>query len=178
MPPSCYDPDRRGFFIIEQPQNWTTSRPTQANPQPSNPSSAVVVHVAARPSPSVLPRPLPGPVEAFEFWDLLFPQAMDIHIAAHSKEPEPIVKAAHGIRKTTDWTGVLAQIEKARNEYAKVDGSLRAGFRKVYRKFNDHAAEPLGCVTKLVPSGGDLGAVVVTPIIGCVQILLEVSIRH
>lgn len=97
-----------------------------------------------------------------------------MHIAAHPQEPELIRKAGQGIRTKTDWTGVLDQIEKERNDYTKVNGGFRAGFRKVYRAFNDHVADPLHRATKLVPGGGDLGAVAVTPIIGCIQILLEV----
>lgn len=123
---------------------------------------------------SLQPRPAPKTLEALEFWDELFPVAMTQLIRTHPKEPEHVASTGQSIRQASSWTQVYDQVEKARDEYCKSNGTFRAGFRKVYRKFGDHAAEPLNRVTKLVPSGGDLGALAVTPIIGCVQIFLEV----
>ncbi|KAJ4416163.1 hypothetical protein N0V82_006923 [Gnomoniopsis sp. IMI 355080] len=96
-------------------------------------------------------------------------------IRLRPKEPEHLVRLDRRIRDKTNWTQVLDEIEKAKNAYSNVDNRFEAGFRRVYRKFGDHAAEPLNRMFKLVPSGGDLGSVAVTPIVGCVQILLEAA---
>lgn len=113
-------------------------------------------------------------IGALEFWDALFPQAMAHFVKEHPHEPEHVVNSAWRIRDKTNWTEVFDQVEAAKNDCSKFDNKFKAGFRKVYRNFGEHAAEPLNRMTKLVPAGGDIGAVAVTPIIGCVQVLLEV----
>lgn len=95
-------------------------------------------------------------------------------IAAHPQEPERLVKLGRRVRDKRNWTEVFDSIESAKNDYFKSDKRLKSSFRKVYRKFGEHAAEPLDRALRLVPAGGEMGAAAVTPIIGCVQILLEV----
>lgn len=131
-----------------------------------NPSQAV--------TSTISPRPSYQPLQALELWDSLFARAMTQLKQLHPQEPDHLFKSGQGIRDKTDWTQVFDQIEKSKNEYSNVDSKFKAGFRRVYRKFGDHAAEPLNRMTKIVPGGGDLGSVAVTPLIGCVQILLEV----
>lgn len=178
-PPSRYDPHLRGF-VIQEPSNSPQTGPATA--------VAVAIHdghdslesclaAVAQPNSAsgthLSPRPIPR-VDALEFWDTLFPQAMKYFVEAHPHEPEHLVKAELKIRDKTNWTEVFDQVEAARNHCSKIDNKFKAGFRNVYRKFGEHAAEPLNRVSKLVPAGGDMGALAVTPIIGCVQILLEV----
>lgn len=180
-PPSRYDPHLRGF-IIQEPSNLSETEPVSAtavaihdghhSPESSlaastQPNSVLGTHV------KVSPRPLPR-VDALEFWDTLFPQAMTHLVKAHPHEPAHLGKSEWKIRDKTNLTDVFDQVEAARNYCSKVDNKFKAGFRKVYRKFGEHAAEPLSRVSKLVPAGGDMGSLAVTPIIGCVQILLEV----
>lgn len=131
-----------------------------------NPSQAVNLTLS--------PRPIYQPLQALELWDSFFSRAMTQLNQLHPLEPDHLLKSGQRIRDKTDWTQVFDQIEKSKTEYSNVGSKFKAGFRKVYRKFGDHAAEPLNRMTKVVPGGGDLGAVAVTPIIGCVQILLEV----
>lgn len=163
------------------------STPAETSLQPS-PNYATVTHenapvdpMTARfdnftriDTPKISPRPGPRPIEALELWDSLFPQAMEQVVRLHPREPAHLYHSDYTIRDKTSWTQVFDQVEKARNAYSNVDNRFRAGFRRVYRKFGDHVAEPLNRMTKFVPGGGDLGAVAVTPIIGCVQLLLEV----
>lgn len=180
-PPSRYDP-HVGGFVIQEPSNLSETGPVSAvavavhdghrSPESSlaaftQPNSASDTHL------KVSPRPIPR-VDALEFWDTLFPQAMTHFVEAHPHEPELLVKAELKIRDKTNWTDVFDEVEAARNNCSKVDNKFKSGFRNVYRKFGEHAAEPLNRVSKLVPAGGDMGSLVVTPIIGCVQILLEV----
>lgn len=179
-PPSRYDPDLGGF-IIQQTQDDSPGPSTPSITVSESHEASLVVQTTSEGDTyapaaisSIQPRPTPQPVEALEFWDSLFPMAMSQLAKSHPSAPEHLTEARHGIREARNWTQVYDQVEKARTEYCKSNGTFRAGFQKVYRKFGDHAAEPLHRVTKLVPSGGDLGAVAVTPIIGCLQIFLEV----
>lgn len=166
--------------------------PTQPLPQPASndiattygiPASETTMGVSSAVPGDILsipPRPGPRPVEALELWDSLFPQAINQLIALHPQEPEHLVTSGQRIRNKSNWIEVFDHIEKAKNKYSttEVDSKFRAGFRKVHRKFGDHVAEPLNRATKLVPGGGDVGVVAVTPIIGCVQILLEVCVYY
>lgn len=124
---------------------------------------------------SITPRPSPQPVNTLDFWDLLFPQAMSQLSEEHPGEPARLLESGHRIRDKTNWAQVYDQLEEAKNKYFEVDSKFKTGFRKVYRGFADNVSEPANRLTKLVPGGGDLGAVAVTPIIGCVQVLLEVG---
>ena len=169
-PPSRYDPYLGGFVLRDS---------TDVSSTALAPAMAVAVHDGGHsPVPesalNIVPRPIPQKVDALEFWDTLFPQAMAQLFKAHPLESENLLKSGYRIRDKKTWTEVFDQVEAARNHCSKVDNKFKVGVRKVYRKFGEHAAEPLNRMTKLVPAGGDMGAVAVTPIIGCVQILLEV----
>jgi hypothetical protein len=175
-PPSRYDPYLGGFVLRDSTDVSSTSLAH---------AMAVAVHdgghspvpesaLAAATHLNIVPRPTPQKVDALEFWDTLFPQAMAQLLKAHPHEPENLLKSGYRIRDKKTWTEVFDQVEAAQNHGSKVDNKFKVGFRKVYRKFGEHAAEPLNRMTKLVPAGGDMGALAVTPIIGCVQILLEV----
>ncbi|POS80956.1 hypothetical protein DHEL01_v200629 [Diaporthe helianthi] len=182
-PPSHYDQALGSFIVDDDVEGEATkaTASTVADPpkerDPSTESLAVSTPGAAlTPKPTSLsPRPAPKPLEAMEFWGSYFPQAMKQFISEHPNEPIHLLRAGRGIRNKDDWTQVFDQLEAVRNEYSNVDNKFKAGFRKVHRKFGDHAAEPLHRLTKLVPGGGELGSAAVTPIIGCVQIILEAS---
>lgn len=141
------------------------------------PDSALATASTPNPTPDahlkISPPRIPQPLDAFEFWDALFPQALAYLIAAHPQEPERLVKLGWRVRDKRNWTEVFDQIESAANDCFKSDKKLKGRFRKVYRKFGEDANRTSN-ISKLVPAGGDMGAVPVTPIIGCVQILLEV----
>lgn len=181
-PPSHFDAASGGYIVDDVEAEVT--EPTTSNfalisqEQPTDTEDTLVPWTGAAlvaQHARISPRPKPEPLEALEFWGSYFPQAMKQFIDAHPVEPEPIVKSGQRIRDKDNWTKVFDQLESARNEYSKVDNKFKAGFRNVYRKFGDHAAEPLHRLTKLVPGGGELGSAAVSPIIGCVQIILEVG---
>lgn len=183
-PPSRYD-SHLGGFVIQHPLNVSPMEPAAAMAVASQhgdypPVSESALAAATEPNRTpdaclgTAPRPIPQGVDALEFWDCLFPKAMVNFVKTCPREPEPLIKSGWGIRDKTNWTEVFDQVEAAKNYCSKVDNKVKAGFRKVYRKFGEHAAEPSNRLTKLVPAGGDMGAVAVTPLIGCVQILLEV----
>lgn len=183
-PPSRYDP-YLGGFVIQNPPNVSPAESSSAmavaihdgNHSPV-PDSALATTTAPNPTPEthlkLSPRRIPQQVDALEFWDTLFPQAIAHLVTVHPQEPEHLVKSGWRVRDKTNWTEVFDQIEAAKNNCSKIDNKFKGGFRNVYRKFGEHAAEPLNRMSKLVPAGGDMGAIAVTPIIGCVQILLEV----
>ncbi|KAI3396809.1 hypothetical protein diail_11638 [Diaporthe ilicicola] len=184
-PPSQYDP-YLGGFVIQNPSVMIPVRPPPSMAVAMydgdhSPAPDAALAVATEPSPtaenaaSIIPRPLPKPIKALEFWDSLFPKAIAHLTEVHPYEPEHLIKSGRRLRDKTNWTQVFDQVETAKDDYSKVDGNFKAGFRKVYRKFGEHVADPLNRATKLVPGGGDLGSAAVTPIIGCVQILLEAS---
>lgn len=147
---------------------------TAYNIQTAPTTASEVYNLSQSATANISPRPSYQPLKTLELWDSLFFGAMTELKRMHPQEPDHLLKSGQRIRDKSDWTQVFDQIEKSKNEYSNVDSRIKAGFRKVYRKFGDHAAEPLNRMTKLVPGGGDLGAIAVTPVIGCVQILLEV----
>lgn len=169
-PPSRYDPSSGGFVIVPAP---ASDDPAAYSMLTASATASEVCDHSQIVKSTISARPSYQPLQALELWDSLFSGAMTQLNQLHPQEPDHLLKSGQGIRDKTDWTQVFDQIEKAKNEYSNVDNKFKAGFRKVYRKFGDYA-EPLNRMTKLVPGGGELGAVAVTPIIGCVQILLEV----
>lgn len=184
-PPSRYDPYVGGFVIQNQssempqgpfPATAVAIHRDENSPAPPDPALATFAEPDLTPESGrrIAPRPIPRPVEALRFWDSLFPQARAHFVKEHPDEPEHLIKSELRVRDKTNWTEVFDQVEAAKNDCSKFDNKFKAGFRKVYRKFGEQAAEPLNRVSKLVPAGGDMGALAVTPIIGCVQILLEV----
>ncbi|KUI60968.1 hypothetical protein VP1G_08146 [Cytospora mali] len=116
------------------------------------------------------PRPLAEPVAALRCWDSLFTRAMESFKVKHADEPESIVKLKYSIRDKKDWTGVFEQLETAKKQYCKEDQGFKPVFRKVYRKFAEHVAQPLLGVSKFVPDVD-----YVTPVLGAVQVLLEAA---
>lgn len=183
-PPSRYDP-RLGSFVIQEPLDASAAEAASAMAVVNHdgrhslaPESALAATIQPKPAPEthlgIAPRPVSQRVDALEVWDTLLPQAREYFVKAHPHEPKHLEKSRWSIRDKTNWEEVFDQVEAAKNYCSKVDNKFKAGFRKVYRKFGEHAAEPLNRMSKLVPAGGDMGALAVTPIIGCVQILLEV----
>lgn len=179
-PPSQYDP-HIGGFVIQNPRYGTLKAVTgelSSRDYSHVPYSALATTDDSTLEPEgrlrITPRPMPKRTNAIEFWDSLFPKAMARFIESHPREPEHLLKLGRGIRDKTNWSQVLTQVTTAKVDCQKDDNKVKAKVRNWNRNFGEHIAEPLARVTKLVPGGGDLGTVAVTPIVGCVQILLEV----
>lgn len=183
-PPSRYDP-HLGSFVIREPLDVSPAEAASAMAVANQdgchfPASESALAATIQPNPTpethlgIAPRPVSQRVDALEVWDTLLPQAREHFVKAHPHEPKHLEKSRWSIRGKTNWEEVFDQVEAAKNHCSRADNKFKSGFRKVYRKFGEHAAEPLNRMSKLVPAGGDMGALAVTPIIGCVQILLEV----
>lgn len=167
-PPARYDP-RTGEFII--------CEPIQLIPLLSGSSSATFGRIPAGAEPVMLaeddfipPRPLAEPAGTLKFWDSLFFRAMEHFKEEHPIEPKALVDSRCRIRDKEDWTSLFDQLESTKQEYCNVDKGFKSGFKKVYRKFAQHMAQPLIGAVKFVP---DVDCV--TPVLGAVQILLEVG---
>lgn len=166
-PPSQYDPDL-DLFIVNDPQPRRESPPvfgTMRSIQTATPPPLLSAAEVERP----VPRPLAEPSEVLKFWDSLFEPAMMKFTRRHTFEPLEITEKKRGIRDKRDWTGVFDQLDAVKQEYSQVDKGFKARYRKVYRKFADHIAPSLLGVVDLVPNNE-----YVSPVLGVVQVLLEV----
>lgn len=179
-PPAKYDPKTGDFFICE-PQfsnpvlpGWSSAAGATLTAPPT--LSLAPAISGAEPEPVaeddflIPPRPLAEPAAALKFWDSLFLRAMERFKQEHPIEPKALLDLGRGIRDKEDWTSVFDQLESAKQEYCSLEKGFEAEFRKVYRKFAQHAAQPLIGAVKFVLDVGNY----VTPVLGAVQILLEV----
>ncbi|TLS26548.1 hypothetical protein PpBr36_05492 [Pyricularia pennisetigena] len=149
-PPSRYDP-RLKQYVICQTSNFL-------EPQVSPDVEAQVGTAAPLPSEyDFTPRPLPQPTAALDFWEDLFPTAMDRFQMMHPVEPDAVAK--YRIRDRKSWTEVFDQLEAAKVQYYQTKG-FKGGFRKIYRKSGDNV-QPLIGVAKALP---DID--MVTPVLG------------
>jgi hypothetical protein len=115
------------------------------------------------------PRPLAEPAKALKFWNSIFDPAMD-QFNLGPKEPGGRVKAGFSIRDKKDWTAVFDQLERAEKLYFEEE-KIKGAFRRVYRTVADHIVPVVLDLTYLVP---ETGCMFVTPVVGSIQIILEV----
>jgi len=112
-------------------------------------------------------RPLAATINAMTFWDGIFPDAMDRFKLA-SPEPKGRSKTPFSIRVKDNWDDIYGRLEAARTLYKNQTG-FGGWLRKVRRKAADNIQPVIG-VTSFVP---DLDYV--TPVLGAVEVLLDVS---
>lgn len=156
-PPSRYDASLGAYIVCEE---HCSSQSLVSPASGSRPTTPQNVQIPRR-------QLLAEPMDALEFWDTLFPLAMDLLKEKHSTEPD--IKQEFKIRDKTDCTSVFDQLEKAKDSYSKKDKGFKATFTRVYRKLADNVDPVIGA-TKFVPNID-----YVTPVLGAVQVLLEVS---
>ncbi|KAH8788350.1 hypothetical protein F5883DRAFT_531837 [Diaporthe sp. PMI_573] len=114
------------------------------------------------------PRPEWTNVCAMNFWNRIFPKAMD----QLRSTPQPKGRAAtiFDIRNKQDWETIYDTLEQARNKYQSKGGPV-GWLRKVRREGADNLA-PVGVLvktaSKMAPSDP-----YATPILGAVEILLD-----
>lgn len=102
------------------------------------------------------------------FWNVIFDQSMGTFKSLHPKKPQGRVKDGfnYSIREKTAWEQVYTQLEKALERYV-------GGMYKRYRRLvGDHVTRVAKLGVKVAPSSD-----ITTPILGAVQIILDVSIQ-
>lgn len=163
-PPARYDPASGSFIAVPTPQPDTTMQSQQQ--QPSTTPQVDDVQLS--------PRPLAEPAKALKFWDSLFVRAMNKFTTGPKAagEPDDRVKKGFSIRDKKNWTSVFDTLQKAKESYFQKKG-IKGGFRTVYRAMADYGAPILLDATNLVP---ETGCMFVTPVVGSIQIVLEVTL--
>lgn len=119
------------------------------------------------------PRPEWTNICAMNFWNAIFPTAMDQ--LRSMIEPKGRARTVFDIRNKKDWEMIYDTLEQARNKYQGEGGPV-GWLRKVRRKGADNLA-PVGVVvkaaSKMAPSDP-----YATPILGAVEMLLDVRQTH
>jgi hypothetical protein len=163
-PPARYDSAQGSFIAVPTPQPDTTMQSQQQ--QPSTTPRADDVQLS--------PRPLAEPANALKFWDSLFVRAMNKFTAGPkaAKEPDGRVEAGFSIRDKKNWTAVFDTLQKAKHFYFQKKG-IKGAVRRVYRAMADYGAPILLDLANLVP---ETGCMFVTPVVGSIQIVLEVTL--
>jgi hypothetical protein len=110
--------------------------------------------------------------ESEKFWGLIFPEAMKKFIQEYPNEPKQRDKSGYSIRTQTKWNGVNEQLHKAREVYDGTKQGFRGRCKRVFRKIGDNTAEPAQNIIRVIP---DIDYV--SPILGAVQLLLNVSLN-
>lgn len=164
-PPARYDPARGSFMPVLTPRPDTTMQSQQHQQLSTTPRPDDV---------QLIPRPPAEPAKALKFWDSLFVRAMNKFTAGPNavKEPGGRAEAGYSIRDKKDWTAVFDTLQDAKQCYFQKKG-IKGTFRRVYRSIADFGAPVLLDVTKLVP---ETGCLFVTPVVGAIQIVLEVTL--
>ncbi|KAH7325574.1 hypothetical protein B0I35DRAFT_474336 [Stachybotrys elegans] len=173
-PPSHYDERLQGFVIDDYTTNTETGVMTVYNPSPGTlgPPSFSPSDLGSRLLP---PRMRAEPGTALQFWDQLFPQAMDQHVTTHPDEPSEIKKKGRRIRDKNSWNDVYDELEAAKDAYSQTDTGFKGVLRKVYRKSADRSADINVAVLKT--GQNVLNNEYVTPVLGALQVVLEASAK-
>lgn len=107
--------------------------------------------------------------DVMKFWAAIFPDAMD-QFRAGDQEP-PGCPGDLSIRGVHSWNTVLSRLNSARDSYLEETDSTSGRLTGMRRKAADSWSKPASSLVKLVP---DIHSSV-TPVVGAVKILLEVS---
>lgn len=164
-PHARYDPAQGSFVAVPTPR---LGSPPMQSPDKQQPSA-----MRQRDDMTLSPRSLADPANALKFWDSLFVRAMKKFAVGPkaTKEPAGRAQAGFSIRDKTSWTAIFKTLQSAQESYFRTKG-IKGAARIGYRAFADHAAPLLLDVTNLVP---ETGCVFVTPVVGSIQIVLEVT---
>ena len=122
-------------------------------------------------SPLPQPRQEPDSVADMKFWDEIFPSAMERLNSESTVQSK--YDAEWGIRHLSKWQDVQAKLEKARQVYDFEIGSQTVGkVRRKMRSFMDSHHAIAQQAVKMVPNSD-----ITTPIVGVINIIVDVRIR-
>ncbi|KAF4462568.1 hypothetical protein FALBO_10622 [Fusarium albosuccineum] len=116
------------------------------------------------------PRPTWTDTAAMKFWESIFPEA--IVKLAEEIEPNSKLNPAFDIRKKSDWDSVYDTLQAARARYQEQGGKV-GWLRKVRRKIADNITP--GAEVARIASAVTPNDPYSTPVLGTVQVLLDVS---
>lgn len=106
------------------------------------------------------------------FWNELFPEAL-AKFKSTVAEPKSQVNSKFSIRQENDWEAIFSKLEQSQSVYQEEAGGRR-WFRKMRRKAADSVdviAEGTRNLSMAIPD-----TVFSTPVVGVIQIILDVSI--
>jgi hypothetical protein len=113
------------------------------------------------------PRPQPAALNELEFWEQIFPLAMDSFKAAHPEEPKGRSESAYSIRRLDNWAAVykiLQDAQTANESPSGIRGSVKKGFRRVMKH-----TQPLEQILSVVPEID-----YISPVTGTLGIIIKV----
>jgi hypothetical protein len=160
-----------GQFVAHVPINTAMTQ--------SHVGQTLAIPVATAPAPA---RPEQGPIAHMEFWDRIFPQAME---RLNSEDPIPTSKPPRkydlewSIRHMTHWEDVQDKLDKARRAYEFDDSGVPSNggwkgkggrFRRKMRSFMDTHHVTAQQAMQVVPD-----VEIASPIIGMINLMLDVS---
>lgn len=90
-------------------------------------------------------------------------------------EPEGRVATGYSIRDKDDWDAIYSILESARGQYQRAKGPVGT-LRRVRRKFADHSSPLAGAVKTASQIAPDSACT--TPVLGAVELILDVRNRH
>lgn len=105
------------------------------------------------------------------FWGLIFSEAIAAFTSKYPKEPDELNKLGYSIRNQTTWKSIYIQLHRARTVYDGTQENFQGRCKRALRKIGDNAVEPALNATNLVPN-----IEYVSPVLGAVQLLLNVSL--
>lgn len=110
----------------------------------------------------------PNVTAPMTFWNDIFDPSMGMFKSLHPKQPHGRIKDGfnYSIREKTAWEQVYPQLEKALERY------VGGRYKKYRRLVGDHVTRVAKLGVKVAPSSD-----ITTPILGAVQIILDVSIQ-
>lgn len=171
-PPVQYDPMSKQYVPITE-QYDPMPRQYASNSQTFAPGQYASNNQALAPPPDGNDRP-PRPdltdINAMEFWNGIFPDAMTEF--RKTKEPRGRSGTDYSIRSPDSWDEIYRRLEAARAKYQEEGGPV-GWLRKVRRRAADNITPLVGAVG--IGAKTSPGDPVATPVLAAVGLVLDVS---
>lgn len=163
-PPVRFDP-MSGHYVSKD--QAVVQRPADGSVMISGDSNALLD------DDGIPPRPEWTNICAMNFWNGIFPKAMDQ--LRSTTQPKGRTATIFDIRNKQDWETIYDTLEQARDKYQSEGGPV-GWLRKVRRKGADNLA-PVGVLVKTASKMAPNDPYA-TPILGAVEVLLDVRQAH